>query len=77
MDTGILANGLAAIGYLVMDVIGFGALIWATYSGTHTPNDKQHPRAPDPLSPWGAPAGWLAGRRAPPLYSAPISGVPG
>jgi hypothetical protein len=47
MDTGILANGIAAVGYLVMDVLGFtlllGMLIYGTYRGDPYPLDNSHP----------------------------------
>lgn len=47
MDSGIFANGIAAVGYLVMDVFGFGLLLgmmmWAGYRRDPYPNDNTHP----------------------------------
>lgn len=47
MDTGIFANGLAAVGYLVMDVGGFilllGMMIWAGYKRDPYPRDNTRP----------------------------------
>lgn len=47
MDTGIFVNGLAAVGYLVMDVVALvllmGMMIWAAYRRDPYPNDNSRP----------------------------------
>lgn len=47
MESTVLANGITAVGYLAMDVLGFllllGMLMWAGYKRDPYPLDNTHP----------------------------------